>query len=196
MRIYSLKEIKTPRLILRPVAFGDEIPLNKAIHNSLEVLQRWQPWAQDPSMETTKNFIQWGVLSWGAGGIAEFPMVVIHKDDQRIIGASGYNDRTDLSQGLYEIGYWCDVDYQGQGYVTEYVNALTRYALIVLGAKTVMIRMEVDNLKSKRVAERLNFTNEGKKPSVIKKEAIDYLFTCSNPSSLPPLEVAWIHREK
>ena len=41
-------------------------------------------------------------------------MIIIHKEDQKIIGASGYNDQSEINHGVYEIGYWCDVNYQGK----------------------------------------------------------------------------------
>lgn len=81
-------QIETPRLIIRPVRLFDEIEINKAIHNSLEILQKWQPWANNPSLETTRTFVQRGVFAWNSGCIKDFPMVVIHKQDKRIIGGS------------------------------------------------------------------------------------------------------------
>jgi hypothetical protein len=45
--------IETDRLILRPPHTGDETPLNEAINRSLFALQRWMPWAADPSFEPT-----------------------------------------------------------------------------------------------------------------------------------------------
>lgn len=194
-KFYTLKQIETPRLIIRPVQLGDEIQLNQAVNNSLESLQQWMPWANDPSLETTRDFIQKGVFAKSSQSIADFPMVVVHKEDQKIISGSGYNDRSDPKNGLYEIGYWCDVDYQGKGYVAEYVNALTKYALEELKAKTVVIRMEVDNRKSIAVAERLNFKNQGTKPSVTKDNATDYYFTCENIELLPPLDFSWSYEE-
>jgi RimJ/RimL family protein N-acetyltransferase len=187
--------IRAPRLIIRPVQLSDEIQLNQAVNNSLESLQQWMPWANDPSLETTRDFVQRGVFAWESGSVVDFPMVVIHKEGQKIISGSGYNDRSDPKNGLYEIGYWCDVDYQGKGYVTEYVNALTRYALEELKAKTVVIRMEVDNTKSIAVAERLNFKNQGTEPSVTKDNATDYYFTCEKLDDLPPLDVSWSYAE-
>ena len=56
MSIYQLKEIETPRLIIRPVRLGDENEINQAINRSLETLQRWMPWSKDPSLETTLEF--------------------------------------------------------------------------------------------------------------------------------------------
>lgn len=45
IKAYNLKQIETPRLIIRPVELGDETQLNQAVNNSLESLQRWMPWA-------------------------------------------------------------------------------------------------------------------------------------------------------
>ena len=193
-KIYSLEKIETPRLIIRPVKLGDEIPLNKAVNNSLELLQKWQSWAKDPSIDATRSFIQHGVLAWKSASIVDFPMIFIHKKDQKIIGASGYNDPSDPDRGIYEIGYWCDVNYQGQGLVTECANALTRYAINELAANKVVISMQVKNVKSIAVAERLQFKNEGKRPSRTKKNIDVYFFTCSKIEHLPPLEVFWEHR--
>lgn len=195
IKIYNLKQIETPRLIIRPVQLGDEVPLNQAIINSLESLQQWMPWANDPSLETTRDFIQKGVFAKSSQSIADFPMVVIHKEDQKIISCSGYNDRSDPKNGLYEIGYWCDVDYQGKGYVTEYVNALTKYALEELKAKTVGVRIEVDNCKSIAVAKSLNFKNQGTEPSVTKDNATDYYFTCEDIKLLPSLDSSWSYKD-
>ena len=193
-------QIETPRLIIRPVRLGDEIEVNKAIHNSLEILQKWQPWANDPSLETTRTFVQRGVFTWDSECIKDFPMVVIYKQDKRIIGASGYNDRSDPDDCLYEVCYWCDVDYQGQGLVTEYTNALTRFAFDALSASKVVISMLVENKKSSAVATRLNFFNEGVKDrdpsdSVSGRIAKDYKYSASNTENLPDLTYSWSSNE-
>ncbi len=194
-KIYKLKQIETPRLLIRLVHLGDEIQLNQSINNSLDSLQQWMPWANDTDLKTTRAFIQKGAFARSSQSIVDFPMVVLHKGDQKIMSGSGYSDRSDPENGLYEIGYWCDIDYQGKGYVTEYVNALTRYALEELKAKTVVIRVEVDNTKSTAVTKRLNFANQGTKPSVTKENATDYYFTCNNVDVLPHLDVSWSYEE-
>lgn len=196
--IKRLKHIETPRLIIRPVQLGDEVALNKAINDSLTLLQKWQPWAKDPSMEATRAFVQRGVFAWESGSIVNFPMVVIHKKDQNIIGASGFNDRSDPSKGWYEIGYWCAIDYQGQGLVTECANALTQYAFDALKASKAILCIQIENKKSLAVAKRLHFINEGIKvldpvDCVSDQAAQHYLYAAPNPKQLPPLEVSWQH---
>lgn len=105
MKINKLIQIETLHLLIRPVQLSEELSHNKAINNSLNILQKWQPWAKDPSIEATRAFVQRGVFAWRSCSIENFLMVVIHKQDQKVIGASGYNDRSDVNQGLYEIGY-------------------------------------------------------------------------------------------
>lgn len=190
-KLYSLKNIETTRLNIRPVRIGDEIQVNEAIKNSISVLQAWMPWANDPSLETTRNFIRKAVLARNSWAVTDFPMVVIHKEDKKIIGCSGYNDRSNFYQGLYEIGYWCDVDYQAKGYVTEYVNALTRYTISELEANAVVLKIEIDNVRSIAVARRLGFINQGKEPSSKKEGCLDYCYTCKKLEDLPPLTVSW-----
>jgi hypothetical protein len=73
------------RLILRPPQLGDEKPLNQAINRSLPELQRWMPWANDPSMQPTINFVKQSIISWVADAPRDFPMVIIHKKSQHII---------------------------------------------------------------------------------------------------------------
>ncbi len=194
-KIYLLKQIETPRLIIRPVQLGDEIQLNKAVNNSLETLQKWMPWANDPSLETTRNHIQKGVFSRVSKIFNGFPMVVILKSEQKIISGCGYNERSNPSEGLLEIGYWCDIDYRGKGYVTEFTNALTQYALKELGAKIIVIRVNIDNLKSIAIPQRLNFDKQGTKPSVAMDNAIDYYFTCTELKKLPLLIISWDYEE-
>lgn len=198
MKIYSLKKIETPRLLIRPVQLGDEVSIYKSIINSIEVLREWQVWAKNPGIDSTREFVQQGVFAWESKIIANFPMVMIHKQDHKIIGAVGYNDRCKLCEGLYEIGYWCDIDYQGQGLVTEYANALTRYAFEVLHAKNVVISMQTENEKSMAVAKRLHFNKIGTKDRdpmdcVSDKPEKNYIYSVNNIKRLPPLDVSWIH---
>jgi RimJ/RimL family protein N-acetyltransferase len=201
MKIYKLKQIETPRLIIRPVQLGDEIELNKLVNNSIELLQKWIPWANDPSIEATRAMVQRGVFAWESGSIVNFPMVIIHKQDQKIIGGSGYNEHSDIKQRIYEIGYWCDVAYHGKGLVTECVNFLIRYAFEVLNASKVILAIIVNNKKSIAVANRLNFTNEGIK---IRKwlgredenlEKHYYIYSVSNTDSLLRMEGSFTHAE-
>lgn len=200
MDIYQLKQIETPRLIIRPVRLGDEIELNQAINRSLEALQRWMPWANDPSLEATLGFCKNSDLGWKTHNMTEFPMVVILKDNHQIIAASGYNEKSDLTKPYFEIGYWIDSDYQGQGLVTELVNALTRYALEGLKAVRVQISTQVENTKSIAVANRCGYRVEATLRNYCVdckslKPADSLMMACTDINGLPDLAVSWRHQD-
>ena len=196
--LYGLEEIQTPRLILRPVALGDEHSIYRLTEHTSALLKQWMPWAQTISFERTCAFVQRGVEAWQSGLAEDLPMVMIRQADQAVMGVTGYNSSSDLRQGLYEIGYWCDQAYQGQGYVTESVNALTRYAFDGLGASRVIISMQIDNQKSKAVAERLNFAYVGQKerspaeclPGQLPK---NHVYCMQDTESLPDLHTSWVN---
>jgi len=60
-----------------------------------------------------------------------------------------------------ELGYWLDVAMQGKGIVTQACRAMVRHAFEVLQAHKVVISCAIDNLRSRAVAERLGFVQEG-----------------------------------
>lgn len=155
-----LPEIETERLILRPPRIGDEQPLNAAINRSLPELQRWMPWANDPGIQPTICFVKAGVSSWESETPHDFPMVVIHKELQQIIGASGFNARSIPEVPVFEIGYWLETTYTGQGLATEMVDALTHFAFESFKAARVQIVTQVGNKASRRVAEKCGFILE------------------------------------
>jgi RimJ/RimL family protein N-acetyltransferase len=163
--------IETERLILRPPKLGDETPLNEAINRSLPALQRWMPWAVDPSFEPTQRFVKAGAESWSNEQAKDFPMVVIHKAFNQIIGASGFNERSNPLVPMYEIGYWLDTQYTGLGLATEAVSALTTFAFKSFNAVRVQVVMQADNYASRRIAEKCGFVLE----ATLKKYRVDCL---------------------
>jgi RimJ/RimL family protein N-acetyltransferase len=61
----------------------------------------------------------------------------------------------------FQIGYFADVDHEGQGYVTEAVKATLGIIFEELNAHRVRLMCDETNLRSKRVAERCQMTKEG-----------------------------------
>lgn len=60
-----------------------------------------------------------------------------------------------------KIGYWLDREHQGRGIMTRAVRALAEYAFDALDLNRVEIRAAADNVRSRAIAERLNFRLEG-----------------------------------
>lgn len=185
--------IETPRLIIRRPKPVDAKPLNEAINRSLGELQKWMPWSFDPSLKTTEVFIEKAIESWKSTNQSDFPLIIELKDNGGIISASGYNDRSDPTIPYYEIGYWLDSKYVGNGYATEMTNALTRYAFDHLNAVRVQIRAQCENSKSIAVAKRCGFSQEAilkkvKRDCRTQKPCDDVVLVCFDTKSLPKLE--------
>ncbi len=196
MSLYQLHHIETPRLIIRPVQLSDEFKLHQSIERSLPELRRWMPWARNNSFNATHDFIHRGYLHWQEETSKDFPLIVIHKETETIISVSGFNEHTDLIRPCYEIGYWIDTSYAGQGLATELVNALTRYALEAMQAIRVQICTQVENARSTAVARRCGYVFEAKLKNICldcssRLPADGLLFSCCDVTKLPPLEMKW-----
>ncbi len=188
--------IETKRLIVRTPKLGDEKPLNQAINDSLSELQRWMPWASDPSIGPTIQFVKSGIETWKNEHQKDFPMVIVYKESQKIIGASGYNDRSNPLIPFYEIGYWLTTKYTGQGLATELVSALTRYAFEGLHAARVQVITQAENSRSARVVEKCGFLLEARLQNYCLdcetgKPADDLVYACFDVKRLPNVEVRW-----
>lgn len=65
--------------------------------------------------------------------------------------------------GAVEIGYGIDESYEGRGYATEAVSAVTAWASRQEGIKCVEAEAEEDNLASLRVLEKSGFVPNGER---------------------------------
>jgi RimJ/RimL family protein N-acetyltransferase len=152
--------IETERLILRCPRAGDGAALNAAILESLESLQRFMAWALNPpSVEDSEVYVRGAAATFLTR--TSLPLLMIRRGTQEVVGSAGL-PRMDWTVPRFEIGYWMRQSYQGQGYMSEAVRALTAFALDTLGAKRVEIHCSHRNVRSQRVAERCGFVLEAR----------------------------------
>ncbi|WED42995.1 GNAT family N-acetyltransferase [Legionella cardiaca] len=191
--------IETQNLLLRPPQTGDEFPLNNAIQESLPELSRWMPWAQDPSLKMTKAFIDNHVDCWGMDNQRERPFIVLLKQENCIIGASGYNDQSDPFVPYYEIGYWIHSNYTGKGFATELSIALTYFAFEQLKAVRLQICCQAENHQSRRVIEKCGYQLE----ATLHNQCLDLstgkpadrlIFSCFNTQKLPRIFIKYMNK--
>jgi RimJ/RimL family protein N-acetyltransferase len=106
-------------------------------------------------------------------------MVMVHRESQRLIGTTGLH-AFDWSVPKVATGYWVRRTFQGQGYVTEAVRALSRLAFTTLGAERVEIHCSHRNHRSQKVAERCGFVlearlrNEAREPTGELRDTLIY----------------------
>ncbi len=155
--------IVTQRLVIRPMQPGDGKQLFAQINQSREMLKQWLPWVnsvqcEDDSEITVRTFYADYILR------KAFHFVVCL--DGQIIGGVGISDINWKIRRM-NVGYWCAAQYQGNGYVTEAVNALINFAFTQLKAQKFVILCDSENTKSIKVAERCGFAFEAETLGVL-----------------------------
>jgi len=129
---------------------SDAEALQVVIERNRERLMRWMAWAQGSTVDTTREFIT-------VNGDGLDPLGLIA--DGVLVGTIGA--RPEPMRGDAEIGYWIDERIEGRGIVTRACRALIRHLLEDLDLHRVTIRAAPDNARSRAIAERLGFTQEG-----------------------------------
>jgi RimJ/RimL family protein N-acetyltransferase len=157
------ERIETERMILRCPQPGDGAVVNAAIRESLDALRPFMPWAQSaPGLDESELVCRRAQARFRLREDLVLSMFERAADgsEGRYIGGCGLH-RILWDVRRFEIGYWCRSSSAGQGFVTEAVRGLNRMAFDQLGARRVELRMDGNNERSRRVAERAGFTFEG-----------------------------------
>jgi ribosomal-protein-serine acetyltransferase len=151
---------ETERLLLRAPRPGDGPVVNASIVESYDELRAWMPWAIEPqSVADTEAVMRRAAAAFLKR--EDLMLLLFRKSDGLHVGSSGLH-RIDWSVPRFEIGYWLRTSLHGQGYMTEAVNGITRFAFDTLKAERVEIRCDVLNHKSAAVAERAGYTQEAR----------------------------------
>ncbi|HXX38416.1 MAG TPA: GNAT family N-acetyltransferase [bacterium] len=147
------------RVLVRPFSEEDTAAFWAALEESRSHLEPWLPWVQyvrsvdDARADLARLHARWLTREDLAVGIFD-------RETGRLFGGSGLH-RINWTLRLFEIGYWIRPSAEGRGYVTEAVQLLVRLAFDRLEANRVEIRMDPENLHSRRIPERLGFVLEG-----------------------------------
>ncbi|MBS4191115.1 GNAT family N-acetyltransferase [Bacillus sp. FJAT-49705] len=153
------ERIETERLYLRPCLPGDGIITHDAIEASVDDLKPWLPFAnKEQTVEDREANIH---ESYSKFLLREdFRIHIFRKEDDVFVGSTGLH-RIDWNVRKFEIGYWCDSRHKKNGYITEAVDALVKFALNHFEANRIEIRCDPRNTNSRKIPEKLGFTLEG-----------------------------------
>ncbi len=150
---------ETERLLIRSPRAGDGPEFNAAVIESLADLRPWMPWAQTaPTLEESEQTVRRARARFLER--ADLMLGLFLKGTNTVVGSSGLH-RIDWDVPRFEIGYWRRTGFEGQGYISEAVRGITRFAFETLGANRVEIHMDSRNLRSRAVAERTGYVLEG-----------------------------------
>lgn len=141
---------------LRPLEDEDADELYDLIAANRRYLGRWMPWAPDQTREGTLNFIRDTRRKAEASEGLELGLF----DGGALVGMAGLHVAEPDNHGA-RVGYWLAEDRQGRGLVTGAVAVLVSHAFEEWALNRVEIRAAPDNVRSRAVAERLGFVEEG-----------------------------------
>jgi RimJ/RimL family protein N-acetyltransferase len=115
-------------------------------------------WSEQKSAEVSDA----AVRHWAEHGFGW--RVAREAESGRLVGFLGLNFVGEGTAGLaaseYEIGWWMDPSVWGRGYAREGGQAIRDEALDVLGAPSVIARIQPANVRSIAVAEALGLTHD------------------------------------
>jgi len=144
-------ELETARLRLRPVRPEDAETVYASIRESIEPLARWMDWCHAGyAREDSDAWIAATRSAWEAGGAYEF---LVFERSGRHVGAVGLN-QFNRENNCANLGYWVRQSSQRRGFAVEAVRRIVRFAFEEARFQRVEIVAAVDNVASRRVAER------------------------------------------
>jgi RimJ/RimL family protein N-acetyltransferase len=155
---------------------ADAAEVNRSVRESFNELHAWMVWAKtEPTPEQTEMFLRQAVADFVLRRAFHFNMY-LREGNSFAGGISLFNINWSIPS--FEIGYWLRTPLCGKGYMTEAVVALAKMAMEELKANRVEIRCDVNNLRSRKVAEMAGFRLEGVLKNDARTPAGDLRSTC------------------
>jgi RimJ/RimL family protein N-acetyltransferase len=167
--------LTTPRLVIRPFASGDLMPIHRLLDMTFGDGSKVGDAA---AIEERLSWLQWQILNevWFAKMFQPLygDRAVVEQSTGELIGSVGYVPligpfdqipelaRTPASNGAFipEFGLFWAIDpaHQGQGYATEAAQAMIAYAFDTLNLRRIIAMTHDDNLASQAVMRKAGMT--------------------------------------
>ena len=132
--------------------------LYEAVTESISELSQWMPWCNE-------NYTVNESLAWVASRDKawnekeEYSFVIEHKESKKFLGAVGLN-HIDQFYRIANLGYWMRTSETRKGYTSEAALLTAQFGFQKLNLNRIEIIMSVENIKSQKVAEKVNALKE------------------------------------
>lgn len=147
--------------------------LYKIVEEYRSDIARWLPWADETnSVEDELNFIKFAREE--TANYKALILTILMND--KPVGMLDLHNISEKNRRA-EVGYWISNAVQGRGIMTESVKRLVDIAFNALNLHKITIIAESENIKSRAVAERLNFEYEAtlKEHLIYKEDFKDFV---------------------
>jgi [ribosomal protein S5]-alanine N-acetyltransferase len=153
-RVDAGSQIVTPRLLGLALSESDFQDLY-ALHRDSKVLEAF---GADPSTpEDVQEFLDRKLAHWRENG---FGIWMFRDSAGEFVGRCGIHRWTFEERGEVELGYIVRSELWSQGYATEMGIAVVEHAFGVLGLTDLVGFTKTENVRSRRVLEKLGFDFE------------------------------------
>jgi len=152
--------LKNERIKLLPPSLERAPEMLEAIRESQQELAVYLPWVPYSLTEEESEKNTQEAMDNFANFENELRFSIYDRASKRFIGAVGLIIR-DKAVPYFEIGYWLRSSEVGKGYVTDAVKLVEQYAFNELDANRLEICADVSNDKSRAVAERNGYQQDG-----------------------------------
>ena len=152
----ALPVLETRRLRLRPLCMRDEKDMFR--YASDPEVSRHVLWDTHETPRQTRSALRSALRQYRSGAPGSF--AIERRSDRRMIGTIGFM-WINCDHRSAEVGYSLARDCWNQGYATEALGAVLRFAFGTLKLNRVEAMHEVDNPASGRVMEKCGMTCEG-----------------------------------
>jgi ribosomal-protein-serine acetyltransferase len=144
---------------LRAYRDADADPLRVAIQESVQTVGRWQDWCTATfSTDQATDWIAHCKRAWLLGD--HFELVIVSTDTDAILGGIGVN-QVNPEHNIANLGYWVRQSQQDRGIATRAARLATRFGFAMLGLSRIEIVAALENLPSRRIAEKTGARLEG-----------------------------------
>jgi ribosomal-protein-serine acetyltransferase len=147
------------RILVRPLAPDDVASLYAAIRESIDTVGRWMSWCHpDYSVREAEEWIARCERNWEAKADREFG--IFDAKSNEVLGCAGIN-QFNCVNNFANLGYWVRTSRVGRGVASAAVLLLAKFAFGELKLSRIEIVTQVDNVASRRVAEKVGCQFEG-----------------------------------
>ncbi len=139
--------------LIRPLAPADRDCLYVAIRESMDTVGRWMSWCHpDFSLQDTEQWIALCQSNWQTGTDREFG--IFDASSGEALGCVGIN-QINVANNFGNLGYWVRAGRTCHGVALAAAQLAAEFAFRELQLSRLEIVARVDNLASRRVAEKL-----------------------------------------
>ena len=146
-------------IVLRPIEARDRTSLYEAVHESMETVGAWMSWCHPAySLEDADQWIATCAHNWASGTDREFG--IFDAASGAVLGCAGINQVNQVNR-FANLGYWIRASRTGQGLASTAARLVAKFGFAQLALVRLEVVVRVNNVASRRVAEKLGCHLEG-----------------------------------